>query len=912
MLSTARYGARLNARPIDTEAHLLSNVAFAERQVTLLFSVIALVAGIVLAYNALLLASGERRKFIVYLIDTGTPEGMVLASLAFDATVLGLAGAVVGLLAGELVSLYAYHGVPGYLAAAFPVGSQHIVTAQTVLIALGGAILAAFAATLLPALAILRAAASAEPEGLGRTLSLTRALRPSERAVFACGAVLVCGCTLMALLAPATTVVALVGLAAGLVICLPLCARGLLALARNVAQHSSDPAARLSVVELRNSPSRSVALLATGTIAAFLMIVIGGSVSDVQGAVRAGAGDLLSTAEIWVKPGGAENVYTTEPFASAALQARLSRLPGVSSVLPWRDSFLDLHGRRVWVLGTPPQLHAQIVGSQLLEGNLQIADAHLRAGGWVALSQTIAREKHLHLGERFSLPTPAGYASFRLAATTANYGWLSGAIVMNGAEHARLWGSSSATQLAVARRARCIDPGHQNADRTRAGARRRARRQELRRTPERSQRRARQHALAPERHHDRRARHHDRLRDRPDDGRRLAGPRPLQLPDLDRHGPEPVRALDLLRERPDAARRCRDRAARGPGRPIPDRRMAGAHDGLARPLLPRLGAGAAHPGDRACDLPDGRADRGAADQRDPAPRGVLDGISDDMTSQTMTDSAPPSKHTATPDAPVDSGLAADESTFAPAMRLLPGQTRADVRTLYGVLRTIDDLVDDDDPRAPKRVESLERWTRGWAPDSPEAHALTELAIRYPLPREQLGEFCRGMRHDIARATIADDADFDRYCQWAGGSVGIVLAVLLGAAGPEEDRAKDGMAALGRAMQVTNILRDIDEDLAARRVYISQSAIERFGFPAPGAREQLLRDHIARADALYEEGLPAIGLLAHGREAMALSAALYREILREIERAGFGRRPGRVVVPLERREALAKSHRLEPA
>ena len=84
----------------------------------------------------------------------------------------------------------------------------------------------------------------------------------------------------------------------------------------------------------------------------------------------------------------------------------------------------------------------------------------------------------------------------------------------------------------------------------------------------------------------------------------------------------------------------------------------------------------------------------------------------------------------------------------------------------------------------------------------------------------------------------------------------------------------------------------------------QAAIERFGFPTPGAREELLRDQIARADALYEEGLPAIALLARGREAMALSAALYREILREIERQGFGREPGRVVVPLERRQMLA--------
>ena len=252
-------------------------------------------------------------------------------------------------------------------------------------------------------------------------------------------------------------------------------------------------------------------------------------------------------------------------------------------------------------------------------------------------------------------------------------------------------------------------------------------------------------------------------------------------------------------------------------------------------------------------------------------------------------------------------LAADSSTFAPAMRLLPGQTRVDVRTLYGVLRTIDDLVDEDDPTAPQRVQSLERWTRGWAPDSPEARALSDLASRHPLPREQLLEFCRGMRHDIARRAIADEEDFERYCQQAGGSVGIVLAVLLGAAGPTEEDAKRGMAALGRAMQVTNILRDIDEDLATQRVYISQAAIERFGFPAPGAREALLRDHIARADALYEEGLEAIALLAHGREAMALSAALYREILRQIEREGFGRNPGRVVVPLARREELAHRH-----
>ena len=85
---------------------------------------------------------------------------------------------------------------------------------------------------------------------------------------------------------------------------------------------------------------------------------------------------------------------------------------------------------------------AQIAPSQLLEGSLQTADRRLREGGWAAISQTIAREDHLRLGERFTLPTPTGNATLRLAATIANYGWLPGAIVMNGDDHARLWGSS--------------------------------------------------------------------------------------------------------------------------------------------------------------------------------------------------------------------------------------------------------------------------------------------------------------------------------------------------------------------------------------------------------------------------------------------------------------------------------------
>ncbi len=325
----ARWGATLNARSVNTEAALLGAAAASEKQITLLFSAISLVAGVILAYNALLLASEERRRFVVYLMQTGAPDSMILASLAFDALILGLAGCALGLLAGDAISLLAYHSVPGYIAAAFPIGGARVISPQTVLVAFAGGMLAAFAAAALPALVTLRAGVVSEPEAVGRTLSLAGRLRVSDRVVFACGTGLVGVSLAVAALAPASTVIALVGLAAGLVVCLPMILRRLLSLARALAGHTSDPAARLSVAELRGSPTRSVALLATGTIAAFLMVLIGGSVKDVQTAVHQGAGGLLSGAGVWVKPGGPENVYTTQPFASADVQRRLARLPVV-------------------------------------------------------------------------------------------------------------------------------------------------------------------------------------------------------------------------------------------------------------------------------------------------------------------------------------------------------------------------------------------------------------------------------------------------------------------------------------------------------------------------------------------------------------------------------------------------------
>ena len=107
------------------------------------------------------------------------------------------------------------------------------------------------------------------------------------------------------------------------------------------------------------------------------------------------------------------------------------------------------------------------------------------------------------------------------------------------------------------------------------------------------------------------------------------------------------------------------------------------------------------------------------------------------------------------------------------------------------------------------------------------------------------------------------------------------------------------------MQRTNVLRDIDEDLERGRVYVPRVAIERCGGSlAPGDREAMLRDQIARADALYEIGCAGIALLSRGQRAIGAAAAMYREILRQIERDGYGARAGRAVVPRRRKLVVA--------
>ena len=263
-------------------------------------------------------------------------------------------------------------------------------------------------------------------------------------------------------------------------------------------------------------------------------------------------------------------------------------------------------------------------------------------------------------------------------------------------------------------------------------------------------------------------------------------------------------------------------------------------------------------------------------------------------------------------------------SFALAARFLPRDVRDDINLLYLALRRLDDLVDLEAPSgsaqradAQQRLAAIRIWlSTGAVADAggDELAIFVDLQRRTPaLPTDAIGAFLDGMESDLAGPVMESDADLDLYCYQVAGTVGRLMAALLGVRGGDEVQADHAARALGAAMQRTNILRDIDEDLANGRVYLPATALRRVGLdPAAASGPTSLRDgdrralymaEIARADAEYEVGVAGIRHLLNGGRSIRVAGHLYREILRQIERDGFGlRRPHRPVVGRVRKAA----------
>ena len=141
---------RLNVESIDHEEKLFATAAAASNQSSALFAAVSALVGFLLAYNAMLLTVPQRRRLVLDLRRNGYTASTVIAVLILDAVILGLVACALGLALGEELSLHLLHSNPAFLSLAFAVGSQHIVTWQSIAIAAGGGMLAATVAVLVP------------------------------------------------------------------------------------------------------------------------------------------------------------------------------------------------------------------------------------------------------------------------------------------------------------------------------------------------------------------------------------------------------------------------------------------------------------------------------------------------------------------------------------------------------------------------------------------------------------------------------------------------------------------------------------------------------------------------------------------------------------------------------------------
>ncbi len=362
----------------------------------------------------------------------------------FDAVVLGVLACALGLVLGEELSIHLFHSNPGYLSSAFAVGSQRVVSAQSVGVAVAGGMLAASVAVLSPFKDIVSRqplAAITEKEGSGaggggRWLGLA-------------GALCLAAATAILLAAPKAAVLGMVFLVAALLLLLPLPLAATLTLVRRLAPSITSAVPHVAVMELRAGRARAVAIAATGAVAVFGSVAIEAAHGDLLHGLENAAHDMNAFTDVWVSPAGSYNLLKTTPFApTPTQQAALARLPGVRAVRLYRGGLLDIGERRVWVIAPPRAATPLLPASQIVEGDVARAEALVRAGGWAVVSQAIATEHHLHVGSRFALPTPVP-TTFRVAAIGTNIGWAPGAIVMNATDFARAWGSTDASAYNV-------------------------------------------------------------------------------------------------------------------------------------------------------------------------------------------------------------------------------------------------------------------------------------------------------------------------------------------------------------------------------------------------------------------------------------------------------------------------------
>jgi phytoene synthase len=259
-------------------------------------------------------------------------------------------------------------------------------------------------------------------------------------------------------------------------------------------------------------------------------------------------------------------------------------------------------------------------------------------------------------------------------------------------------------------------------------------------------------------------------------------------------------------------------------------------------------------------------------------------------------------------------------TFYFASHVLPKEKRMAAYAVYAFCRYADNIVDgaaaaDDRGLARRRLTELREDLRRWYVPSGAGDPLLEefrtIVRKYQIPEEHFADLLRGVEMDLTKTRYESFDELREYCYCVASVVGLIMTRIFGAA---DDRALAHAADLGMAMQLTNILRDVEEDARMGRIYIPAEEMRAFGYSEAellsstfnDAFRSLMRFQVDRARRTYAAAAPGIPLLTNdgSRYCVRMMSHTYEGILDVVASRGYNVFAGRAVVPLRRKLRIA--------